>query len=72
MRGIVCPEGGMSIGVHPGRLRTKSGPNAWKGGTSPQAGVLKILAEDEVRFKETLVELRKRAWLMTPDPLCSA
>jgi hypothetical protein len=56
MRGIVCPEAEMSIRVHPGN---KSGPNARKGVTSPQAGVLKILAEDEVRFKEVLVELRK-------------
>ena len=41
-------------------------------GAHEPPGVLKILAEGEVRFKETLVELRKRAWLMTPDPLCSA
>jgi hypothetical protein len=35
-------------------------------------GILKVLAEDEMRFKQVFVELRKSAWLMPPGPLGSS
>jgi hypothetical protein len=35
-------------------------------------GILKALAEDEMRFKQVFVELRKSAWLMPPGPLGSS
>jgi hypothetical protein len=35
-------------------------------------GILKVLAEDEMRFKQAFVKLRKSAWLTLPGPLGSS
>ena len=35
-------------------------------------GILKVLAEDEMRFKQAFLKLRKSAWLMLPRPLGSS
>jgi hypothetical protein len=35
-------------------------------------GILKVLAEDEMRFIQAFVKLRKSAWLMLPGPLGSS
>jgi hypothetical protein len=63
LRGTVIGERGMQSGEVYARLARVP---------VNHGGILEVFAEDEMRFKQVFVELRKSAWLMPPGPLGSS